>query len=147
MKHINEFQNLSQPEEETREITISFQVPDVHNQPGYWESYEGEPFITYRGPKISDRDFLENLANSNGELGPDYQVDEEILEALGDLFGLQDLAECASRANGDLETFSTLASEALFKAFEGELMNCADILDDGEDTIPEFMEYYTVEVQ
>lgn len=81
------------------------------------------------------------------DLGSGYQVDEEIQEALGDLFGPQDLAECARRANGNLETFSILASEALFKAFEGELMNCADNFDDGVDTIPEFMEYYTVEVQ
>ena len=130
-----------------RTITVSFQIPDELNSPGYWTTYEGEPLLTYKGPGITDSKFLKIIADSNGDLKDEFQINNEILEELGWHLTLEDISEFARRSNGVMSEFEKIASAELFNSFEEDLYQCSDVLDDGEDSIPFFKDYYKVSVE
>lgn len=153
MRHIKLFETFSQnPEMQStfpsqRVITVSFQIPEEFNSPGYWTTYEGEPLLTYNGPGVTDNEFLKIIADSGGNLGDEFEINGEILEELESHLTLQDLSELAKRSNGMIEDFEKSASQHLFSSFEEDLLQCSDVLPEGEDSIPFFIDYYSVSVE
>ena len=124
-------------------IKVSFTVPDQFNNPGYWDSYEGEDLIIYEGPSISKNELVKLIAK--GEFDKDFKINNEILDSLGYNFSLEDLSKIATKCK-DAKEFNKLASKNLFESFDDDLSNASDVLDDGEKTIPNFKKYYKIRI-
>lgn len=128
-------------------VTVSFQIPDDFNSPGYWESYEDEPLLIYKGEEITDKEFVKMIANLDEDNLGELQVNMDVLENLEYNFQIEDLIESAKEAEGDLEKFLQISSKKLFQSFEEALYEASDVLDEGEETVPYFKEYYVINVK
>lgn len=128
-------------------VTVSFQIPDGFNSPGYWESYEDEPLLIYKGEEITDKEFVKMIANLDEDNLGEWKVDMDVIENLEYNFEIKDLIESAKEAEGDLEKFLQISSKKLFQSFEEALYEASDVLDEGEETVPYFKEYYVINVK
>lgn len=128
-------------------VTVSFQIPDDFNSPGYWEYYEDEPLLIYKGEEITDEEFVKMIANLDEDNLGELKVNMDVLENLEYNFEIKDLIESAKKAKGDLEEFLQISSKKLFQSFEEDLYEASDVLDEGEETVPYFKDYYVIDVK
>lgn len=128
-------------------VTVSFQIPDNFNSPGYWEYYEDEPLLIYKGEEITDEEFVKMIANLDEDNLGELKVNMDVLENLEYNFEIKDLIESAKEAKGDLEEFLQISSKKLFQSFEEDLYEASDVLDEGEETVPYFKDYYVIDVK